>query len=47
MFYVCWVCCHDAADFSWAAEDGGVGWGGGKNMGAPVEEAVAVFEEVW
>lgn len=34
-------------DFAGAAEDGGVGGAVGKDFGGPVEEAVAVLDEIW
>ena len=36
----------DASDFSWASEDGGVGGTVAEDLGGPVQEAVAIFEEL-
>ncbi|KAL6997859.1 hypothetical protein U1Q18_007984 [Sarracenia purpurea var. burkii] len=41
------VGCDDAVDFSGTAEDSGVGGTAAEDFRRPIEEAVAVFEEIW
>lgn len=46
MFDNLWVRRDDAVDFSGAVEDCGVGGAAGEDSGGPVEEAVAVEDEI-